>query len=75
MMWHSLVAMVHWSADAQELQKQELLTGTDAVALLMRVHYGFFMSNSYFWYEPALVESDGIICRLASELGTGAKVQ
>ena len=59
----------------QELQKQELLTGTDAVALLMRVHYGFFMSNPYFWYEPALVESDGIICRLASELRTGAKVQ
>jgi hypothetical protein len=63
MMWHSLVAMVHWSADAREL-----LTGTDAVALLMRVHYGFFMSNPYFWYEPALVESDGIICRLASDL-------
>jgi hypothetical protein len=41
---------------------------TDAVALLMRVHYGFFMSNPHFWDEPTLVEADGIICRLASEL-------
>jgi hypothetical protein len=50
----------------------ELATGKDAAAFLMRVHYGFFISNPQFWYEPTLVEADGIICRLASELRTEA---
>ena len=43
-------------------------TSRDAIALLMRVHYGFFMSNPHFWYDPDLVQADGITCRLASEL-------
>lgn len=50
----------------------ELVTRADAVAFLMRVHYGFFIANPRFWDEPTLVEADGIICRLASELRTEA---
>ena len=57
----------------QALQEHEQETSTDAVALLMRIHYGFFMSNPRFWYEPTLVEADAIMCLLASELRTAAK--
>jgi hypothetical protein len=57
----------------KEQDEYELVTGTDAAAFLMRVHYGFFMSNPHFWYEPTLMEADGIICRLASELRMEAK--
>lgn len=39
-----------------------------ALAKLLSVHYGHFMANPRFWYEPALIEADSIVCVAASDL-------
>lgn len=49
-------------------------TELDPVVFLMRVHYGFFMSNPGFWYHTNLREADAIICALASEIRHDAHV-
>ena len=43
-------------------------TRKDAVAFLMRVHYGFFMRQSRFWYDRNLREADMLIVVRASDL-------
>jgi hypothetical protein len=43
----------------------------DAIALLMRIHYGVFMANPRFWYEKDLREADTLICVAASDLRRG----
>lgn len=42
-----------------------------AVQFLMRVHYGFFMSNKQFWYDRDLQAADVLICVAASDLRRG----
>lgn len=47
---------------------------SDPVVFLMRVHYGFFMSNPAFWYDTDLREADAIICALASKIRQESRV-
>jgi len=46
----------------------------DPVVFLMRVHYGFFLSNPAFWYDTDAREADAIICALASTIRHEARV-
>ena len=40
----------------------------EGLALLVRIHYNFFMKQSRFWYDHDLMEADGIIVNLASKM-------
>lgn len=40
----------------------------EALEMLMRIHYDFFMSNQRFWYDKDLREADGFVCVAASDL-------
>lgn len=47
------------------------MTTDEAIDFLMRVHYKFFMANTWFWYEPDLIAADFFICKAASDLRCG----
>jgi hypothetical protein len=40
----------------------------EAIAQMMRIHYGVFMENPRFWYDKDLQEADKLICVSASDL-------
>lgn len=40
----------------------------EAIAWLMRIHYGVFMANSRFWYDHNLIDADSVIVIAASNL-------
>ncbi len=40
----------------------------EAIAMLLRIHYGVFMANPRFWYERNLQEADAVIVVAASDL-------
>lgn len=50
------------------------MTQEQAVELLMRVHYSFFMTNPRFWYDKNLLESDKLIVVAASDIRKELKV-
>jgi hypothetical protein len=43
-------------------------TQNEAVARLMRIHYGIFMANQRFWYDKALIDADRLVCVTASNI-------